>query len=93
MNKVVFGLDDGLLQLDDGLRHFASAQERLEYYEENVPVSPSIYMDIPKESSELSVIVKKYLTNDSILFHDEFESEFETFKSEYTEAFDRIFKK
>ena len=92
MNKVVFGLDDGLMQLDDGMRHFASSQERLEYYEENVPMSPTVYMDIPVESSDLSGIVKKYLTNDIILFHDEFESEFEIFKSEYTKAFDRILK-
>lgn len=92
MNKVVFGLDDGLMQPDDGMRHFASSQERLKYYEENVLVSPTVYVDIPVESSELSGIVKKYLTNDIILFHNEFESEFEAFKSEYTEAFDRILK-
>lgn len=93
LDKTVFGLDDGLLQVDDGMRHFASSEERNVYYDENIIVSPSVYMDIPIECYELSLIVDKYIPNDSILFHDEFESEFETFKSEYTEAFDRIFKK
>lgn len=49
-------------------------------------------MDIPIECYELSLIVDKYIFYDDILFHEEFESEFEAFKSEYTEAFDRIFK-
>ena len=93
MNKIVFGLDDGLMQPDDGLRHFASSEERLKFYEEDVPVSPSVYMDISVECSEMAAIVDKYLTNEIILFHDNFEEEFETFKKEYTEVYNRIFRK
>ncbi|MBR3579619.1 MAG: hypothetical protein IKO54_00195 [Lachnospiraceae bacterium] len=92
LNKTVFGLDDGLLQMNDGMRHFASSKERKAYYDANISVSPYVYMDIPIECYELSLIVDKYIFYDDILFHEEFESEFEAFKSEYTEAFDRIFK-
>lgn len=91
MDKIVLGLDDGLLQMDDGMRHFTSYEERIKFYDESVKVSPSVYMEIPMECPDLAAIVKKYLTNDIILFSNDFEAKFEMFKKEYTETFDTIF--
>ena len=93
-NKLVFGIDDGLLQVEDGLVHFNSFEERNAYYNEHVSVSPTVYMDFPPEYIELYRIVDRYLgVKDSIIEHDDFEEELEKFKTEYSEALEIVMEK
>ena len=90
-NKLVFGLDDGLLQVEDGLVHFDSFEERNAYYNKHVSVSPTLYIDFPPEYIELYRIVDQYLgIKDSIIEHDDFEKELEQFKKEYTDKLTEI---
>ena len=92
---LIMGLADGIYGMDDEPGRFASAEERMAYYEKNVKASPLLYIDLPEDCSVLYGIVEKYLgmhTGQSILFHDNFEEELEQFRQEYTEAFDRIMK-
>ena len=91
-NCTVFGLDDGLMHPKDNFVHFGSADERKEFFKKNVKASPSLYIDIPVECTELVAIVRKYLSDEFIIFSDSFDEKLEQFKTEYTEAFDRIFK-
>ena len=90
LNNVTFGLDDGLLRIDDAFRHFSSSEERIDFYENEVILSPVVDMDIPFECYELCGIVDKYLIDENILFSDDFENKLENFQNEYTDAFDRI---
>lgn len=93
-NKMTFGIDDGLLQFEDGLVHFASFEERNDYYNEHVSVSPTMYIDFPPETIELYGIVGRYLgIKDSIIEHDNFEEELEIFKIEYSEALKTVLDK
>ena len=90
-NKVVFGLDDGLLQVDDGNIHFKNCEERQKYYDENVAVSPTLYMDFPPECTELKAIVDKYLgIQDNFITYENFEDELEKFRKEYTEVLEKV---
>ncbi|MCR5206544.1 MAG: hypothetical protein K6E47_16065 [Lachnospiraceae bacterium] len=92
-NLEVFGIDDGLLHPKDAYYiHYDTAEQRREFFEKNVKASPSLYFDLPLECTELAVIVQKYLADDYILFSDSFDEKLEQFKTEYTEAFDRILK-
>ena len=90
LNNVTFGLDDGLLRIDDAFRHFSSSEERIDFYENEVILSPVVDMDIPFECYELCGIIDKYLIDENILFSDDFENKLENFQNEYTDAFDRI---
>ncbi len=92
-NLFVFGIDDGLIHPKDYYNlHYDTVEQRREFFEKNVKASPSLYYDLPPECTELAVITLKYLTYDYILFSDSFDKEFEQFKQEYTEAFERILK-
>lgn len=90
LNKVVFGLDDGLLQTDDAFRHFSSTEERLKYYEEEVILSPTVDMDIPFDCYELCGIINRYLLDENIMFDNEYENKLESFKKEYTAKLNEI---
>ena len=93
-NEWVFGMDDGLMQMDDGNLHFSSFDERNDYYNNHVTVSPTLYMDFPPEYIELYRIVDRYLgIKDSIIEHDNFEEELEIFKIEYSEALKTVLDK
>lgn len=93
-NKWVFGMDDGLIQEEDGELHFSSFDERNDYYNNHVTVSPTLYMDFPPEYKELYRIVDRYLgIKDSIIEHDNFEEELEIFKTEYSEALKTVLDK
>lgn len=92
INKIVFGLDDGLIR-DDDFKHFSSAEERKEFYENSVTLSPTVYMDLPFECYELSGIVNYYLRDNSILFKSDFEKNLELFQKEYNTALEKIFEK
>ena len=92
-NKWVFGIDDGLIQDEDGELHFSSFEERNDYYNEHVSVSPTLYIDFPPEYIELYRIVDQYLgIKDSIIEHDNFEEELEKFREEYTIALGDVIK-
>lgn len=85
------GIDDGMLRGEEGYNHFASAEERNAYYDNNVKASVTLYMDLPFECTELKLIVEKYLGYDnSILFRDDYEEKLQEFKKEYTEKFNEI---
>ena len=90
LNKITFGLDDGLLQVDDVFRHFDSTEERLKFYENEVILSPTVDMDIPFECYELTGIINRYLLDENILFKDNYEKMLDNFKNEYTEALEKI---
>ncbi len=94
VNHEIFGLDDGLICLshDDLYIHFNSSEERLKYYEEYVKPSPTLQIDLPVECNELAEIINQYMLTENILFSDSFDEKLEQFKTEYTEAFDRILK-
>ena len=89
--KDIIGIDDGLLRGVDGFSHFASTEERNDFYENNVEASVTLYMDLPFECTELCKIVEKYLGYDnSILFRDGYEEKLQEFKKEYTDKFNEI---
>lgn len=90
--KLILGLDDGLVQVNDGLVHFGSDNDRKSFYEKNVSVSPTLYMDLPSGCFELYKIVDKYLgSGDSIITHDDFEGDLNNLVHEYTEKFNAVF--
>ena len=90
--KLIFGLDDGLVQVDDGLIHFNSENDRKSFYEKNIKVSPTLYMDLPSGCFELYKIVDKYLgSGDSIISHDNYEEDLNRLIREYTEKFNAVF--
>lgn len=85
-NKLIMGLDDGLLRGEKGMNHFMTQEERNDFYDNNVEASITLYMDLPFECSKLKKIVENYLGyNNSILFSEDYEEKLEQFKKEYTE--------
>ena len=90
-NKLILGLDDGLLCGEEGMNHFMSSEERNEFYDNVVEASVTLYMDLPFECSELKKIVEKYLGyENNILFSERYAEKLELFKIEYTEKLDEI---
>jgi hypothetical protein len=93
-NKLVFGLDDGLKQVDDGFLHFESIEDRMQYYESNCLISPILYIDFPPEYIEVYKVVEKYLGIYGGLYtHDNFEEELKQFEKEYTDALNAMMSK
>lgn len=93
-NKLAFGLDDGLKQVDDGFLHFESLEDRMQYYEDNCLISPILYMDFPPEYFEVYKVVEKYLGIYGGLYtHDNFEEELKQFEKEYTDALNAMMSK
>ena len=90
-NKLILGLDDGLLSGEKGMNHFMTQEERSDFYDNNVEASVTLYMDLPFECSELKKIVENYLGyNNSILFSEDYEEKLEVFKKEYNEKLSEI---
>ena len=54
ITQFVFGLDTGLVEntREDGIRHFATYQEKLAYYEENTLPSTALYAEFPMTPKE-----------------------------------------
>ena len=92
MNKVVFGIDDGLIKGEDELIHFDTSKDREDYYENDVVYSPTLSVDLPIKCDELSNILRKYFTQESVLYHDNYDVEIERLKKEYTKCLNEIIK-
>lgn len=90
--SLVFGLDTGLLG-ETGLRHFASTEEKKQYYEENIIASPSLYMNYPEECSELHAIVDKYFSQTNILQAGNFEEKLLKFQEELRPVMKKVLEK
>lgn len=91
LNKLVFGIDDGLKQVDDGLLHFEKDEDRKRYYTEEIEISPSFNIDFSSEYQNLYKLVKEYLgTNNGIFTRSNFDIELEEFRTKYTEALKKV---
>ncbi len=94
LNKLIFGLDDGLIQVEDNLTHFNNYTDRNNYYEDSIVLSPTLYMAFPPEYNELHRIVEHYLgIYDSIICHEGFEEELKEFKDVYSTALEKMVSK
>ncbi len=93
VRQLVFGLDTGLLSGASGLRHFASIEEKKQYYEEHVTASPSLYMEFPEECLELQAIENKYLVQMNITRSKNFEEQLLKFQEELRPVMKRALEK
>lgn len=91
--QLIFGLDTGLLRGAPGIRHFASIEEKEQYYEEHVTASPSLYMDFPEECLELQAIEKKYFMQKNITRSRNFEEQLLQFQEELRPVMKRALRK
>lgn len=90
INKMIFGLDCGLLKEEDGLRYFASSEEKKAYYEKNVVVSPSMGRVFPKECKNLIDIEQKYA---SIVFSNDLETELKNYEKALQKPMTEVLRK
>ena len=83
--QLIFGVDtfdSELLSGASGLRHYASPEEKKQYYEEHVIASPSLYMDLPEECREVMAIENKYFVETDITKANDFENQLLKFQEE-----------
>ena len=91
LTKLVFGIDDGLKQVDDGLLHFEKDDDRKRFYTEEIEISPSFYLDFSSDYQTLYSIVKEYLgVDNNIITSSDFDTELEEFRLKYTEALKKV---
>lgn len=93
MRQLIFGLDTGLLKGPSDFRHFASPEEKKQYFEEHIIASPSLYMVLPEECQELSDIEKKYLAHKDITEAEDFEDQLLRFQEELGPVMEKVLVK
>lgn len=91
--QLIFGLDTGLLSGASGFRHFASLEEKKQYYEEHIIASPSLYMNLPEECQELLTIENKYFIQTDITKTEDFEAQLLKFQEELRPVIEKVLKK
>jgi len=88
-DKLVFGIDDGLMQVEgDGLVHFSTEEERKIYYDENTVKSPALELDFPLECSKLVLTIESFFENN--LMDKDLEKRIEEYGIKYREELNSI---